>query len=409
MRFVLCALLILPASCFAFTWTAFGPDEASITGWCFHQEPPTYSVLATTTGILLDQGSGWVPFTYGALPCEGAAHLDAERMLVALADSSWSDGIYTFDLTTHQFLVVTWCIHPRFLVHYPDLGAYYAGYDPGLLVSTDGLNWADVPGVGSERCLAMAQHGNHLVVAGETLIHWSDDAGVTWHQAQPDAPHLCDLEFSQDGTLFGIGPGKGMYSGLWSSRDFGDTWERDFWGLFMSSVTVDCDGTVFAGWNNPGSGGFIDCGVAMWNPVSHELIYLNAGLPDSLVNALGSNPLVDCRSIMCGTAAGAHYLTGYLTAPQLGIELTAPSAARLSWAPGGSPDYFDIYRSQNPFPTGTGSAWATVEGTVLQYYLTDGIGDESIDYYYVIRGRDAMQTSPKSGTVGDADFATNIP
>ena len=403
MRTKICVILLFAVPCFAYTWTPYGPDEAGVNGWLFHQDPPVYSVLCTTTGLQLDQGSGWIPYSYGDLPCEGATELDAQRILVALGDSSWSDGVYAFDLTTHQFQVATWCIHPRFLVHYPDLGVYYAGDDFGLQVSPNGFNWTYVSGFG-EPCFSMAQHGDHLVVAADTLVYWSGDAGSTWNQAEPGTPFLRGLAFTQDGTLVGAAPGKWTGSGVWTSTDFGNTWEHEFWSLFMTSVAVDWGGTAFVGWNNPGSGGFQDCGVAMWNPGSDELVYLNAALPETLVNALGSNPLVDCPSIMCGTVAGAYYLTGYLAAPELSIQQTGPSTARLSWAPSGSPTFVDIYRSMDAYLTGSGPAWATVDGTLVQYDVTDGIGDESVDYYYVVRGRDATQTSPRSQAVGDADF-----
>ncbi len=393
------------ASCFAYTWTPYGPGEANINGWLFHQEPPVYTVLCTTPGILLDQGSGWMAYSYGSLPCAGACELDAQRILVAMGDGSWSDGVYTFHLLTHEFQVVAWGFRPRFVVHYPDLGAFYAGDEVGLKVSADGIAWGPVPGF-DEHCLAIAKHRNHLVVASATSVHWSDDGGSVWHQAQPGTPSLCDLAFTQDGVLFGVAPGKWPWSGLWSSRDYGKTWEREFWGIFMSSVAVDCDGTVFAGWNNPGSGGSHDCGVAMWDPVSKELISLNTALPELLVNVLGDNPLVGCRSIMCGTAAGAYSLTGYLTAPDLRIELTGPSTARLSWQPGGDPECFDIYRSTSAYLTGTGTPWVTISDAVLQYDVTEGIGSESVNYFYVVRGRDAMQASPRSGTVGETDFAS---
>ncbi|MCU0613278.1 MAG: hypothetical protein MUE60_16020 [Candidatus Eisenbacteria bacterium] len=409
MRTTLCAALLLAATCFAYTWAPYGPGEVSVNGWLFHQDPPLYSVLCTASGIQLDQGAGWVPYSYGGLPCEDACALDPQRFLVAMGDSTYSDGIYTFDLTTHQFQIAEWCIHPRFLEHCPELGAYYAGDDTGLKFSLNGLDWASVAALAGQRCFAIAQRGNHLVVAADTTVYCSDDGGASWNPAYPAVLRLRDLAFRQDGRLFGVSSSKWEGSGLWSSGNFGISWEHDFWSLMMSSVAIDLDSSVLCGWFNPGSGGVQDCGVAMWNPDSHELIQLNQGLADSLVNALGSNPLASHPSVLCGTPSGAHVLSGHLSQPHLVMFQVIPTAARLAWSPAGGPAFFDIYRDTLPYPEGTGTPWATVAGTVLTYDVTEGIGDAATDHYYVVRGRDDMQTSARSRPVGDADFAMDIP
>jgi len=69
---------------------------------------------------------------------------------------------------------------------------------------------------------------------------------------------------------------------LWSSVDFGENWDVEFWNMLMSSVGIDSGGKIFVGWESDG--------VAAWDPVSQELESFNEGLPNLNINKITSHP-----------------------------------------------------------------------------------------------------------------------
>jgi len=73
-----------------------------------------------------------------------------------MGDGSFSDGVYKFDLTTHQFEVQEWALKPHFLIYCSTLNAYYAGSQTGLLYSNNGFDWTFVATFYNENCIAMA-------------------------------------------------------------------------------------------------------------------------------------------------------------------------------------------------------------------------------------------------------------
>ncbi len=100
-------ILVMPIIGFSYTWVPFSPDTINATnivfgvgGW--------HGVICTDDGMYVyeEDIQEWVFYTYG-LPVKGVAFLDNEKFLVAMGNGTYSDGVYTFDRTTHQFEVIT--------------------------------------------------------------------------------------------------------------------------------------------------------------------------------------------------------------------------------------------------------------------------------------------------------------
>ncbi len=308
----------------AYTWIPFCPDTIHANNICFGVGS-WKGVICSPNGMYLfeDDVQEWAFYTYGGLPVTGAAWLDGFKILVVMGNGSYSDGVYTFDLQTHQFEDVEWIVNPNFMlvVSVPDgqsnqfTDEYYIGSQfGGMYKSVDGLTWSQVPYFTGKSCSAMDCFENHLVVSEVSNIyniHWSDDYGVTWQEAAAGAPILTDLKFSYEGDLFGIFPDYSNSSGLFKSEDFGNTWQVDFWSDNMSAVGYDAMGTIFVGWKSSAGG---NEGVALYNPAAPPpgLTFMNNGLASTNINKILLNPTMSSIAIFCCTDAGVYMCNDYM-------------------------------------------------------------------------------------------------
>ncbi len=311
--------ILLPAfllwiSGFAYTWNQIGTVQMNASKICFGI---TFSewVICSDDGFYLYNISTHETafYTYG-LPVTGAAYLDAERILVTMGDGSYSDGIWTFDLQTHQFTVVEWVIKPNFLYRDDLTGAYWVGSDwGGLYKSQDGLNWEEDINFLAKPIGIMSGYGQHLVVtaiANLSNIYWSDDSGETWNASELFT-YISDMCFSPNGLIYGVFPDNSNSSGLWKSEDFGNTWQIVFYSDNMSSIGFDCFGNPFVGWNE-------NLGIARYDTAAPPpgFTWLNEGLPNLNINKIQINPTMSAPALFVCTDAGVFYNSDYW----LGIE-----------------------------------------------------------------------------------------
>ena len=298
----------------AYTWNPIGPDTANISKICFGLGLP-YWVLCADDGMYLYNHSTHECdfYTYG-LPVVDATWFTFDKMLLVMGDGSWSDGIWTFDFETHQFEVVEWNANPNFLMFDDFNNTWWAGFQfNGMMKSTDGINWEQIPyfEFGSPYC--MDSYGDHLVVSELSNIygiHYSDDGGETWQEAS-GAPMISDMDFDGWGSLLGVFPDFSNSSGLWSSTDFGISWEVMFWSDNMSAVGFDAAGEIFVGWKE-------DFGIAHYDPLAPQpgLTYLNEGLSSLNINRIQTNPTMSAMAIFVSTDEGAYYSYDYM----VGVE-----------------------------------------------------------------------------------------
>jgi hypothetical protein len=316
------ALISLPFTSHSYSWQCFCPASIHANNICFGVGS-WKGVICSPEGMYLweEDIEEWTFYTYG-LPVTGAVNLNATQILVAMGCGTYSDGIYTFDLETHQFEVVEWIVTPNFLHIVPVLDTntglftdeFYVGSQFGGLFKTiDGLSWNEVPYFNGKSCTAMDFYGEHLVIseAGNIInIHCSDDYGVNWFEAA-SATLITDLKFNNSGILYGIFPDYSNSSGLYKSEDFGNNWDVEFWSDNMSAVGFDAVGTIFVGWDSLAGG---NEGIAMYNPLAPPpgLTFINNGLASTNINKILLNPVLSSIAIFCCTDAGVYMCNDYL-------------------------------------------------------------------------------------------------
>ena len=305
MKKVLVFILVLFVSVFAYAyeWESIGPSNLQVNNFNTVYYNVPVEILCVSDGVLINEGGNWAEYPYFGLPAWSAVGLDPDNILVFIGDGSFSDGVYKFNLASHQYDVVTYHHFPNFLLFCETNNTYYAGAQQGILESADGLNWTSIDYFKLKNCVDLAYYENHLVVSADGEIHISHNNGTTWNPTQTGAPFICDLAFHDNSTLYGIYPNTSYSSGLWSSTDFGENWNVEFWDINMSSVGIDVDGNIFTGWDEEG--------IARWDPASLKSTFFNDGLPNPYINKITYNPLVDCVNIVCCTDSGAYLLTDY--------------------------------------------------------------------------------------------------
>ena len=305
---ILFLIIFLSSLSFAYMWENVGPSDLQVNNFNTVFYNILVEILCSSDGILINEGGIWVEYSYGSFPAWSAVGLDPNNILVLMGNGSWSDGIYKFNLSTHQFDFAELISFPNFMLYCTINNTYYAGGLYGMWESTDGMNWSEIVYFTLKDCVAMAYFENHFVVSADNEIYYSPDSGVTWNLAQPGLFYISDLIFYGNGTLYGILPGGSNSSGLWSSNDFGVSWNVEFYSNLMSSVGLDDEDNIFVGWEEP----FENFeGIALWDTVNQELEFFNDGLPNLYINKITYNPYIESLNIVCCTDSGAYMLTDY--------------------------------------------------------------------------------------------------
>lgn len=320
-RFVTALMLVLfPALAGAIDWMPIGPSNVEVNNF---RATMSGDYLATSDGIRHLEADNWVAYTNGGLPVWEILEFDSDHVLLIMGDGSWSDGIYLFNRANGSFEVQEWAPWPNFLYHFNNI--YYVGYEYGVMTSTDGQNWTDMPYFSMKECVAMAGYEDHLVISEvgdqDHAIHTSADNGQTWTQAPAGGPVITDITFTYDAMLFGIFPDHSNSSGLWRSTDFGQSWQVETWIDGLSSVYfIGID--LFVGWESNG-------GVGWWHPDYWEMQMINGNLPNLNINNLTQHDFLSCINIIACTDAGA-YINCDFTATGIGDE--APTALAYEFA-----------------------------------------------------------------------------
>jgi len=371
---VLFSAFLVSTFTYAYEWDSIGPTDMQVNNFNTVFYNLSIEILCTSDGFLINEGGNWIEYPYGGLPAWSAVGLDPNNILVLLGNGSWSDGVYKFNLTSHQFDIVEWIPFPNFLHYCKFDSTYYAGGEYGMWKSADGLSFTLIDYFDMKNCLAFAFYENHFVVSAEGEIYCSQDGGETWVQAPIGSPVIYDMSFHDDGTLYGIFPDESYSSGLWSSNDYGENWDVEFWSTLMSSIGIDAEGIIFVGWENDG--------IAQWNPVSEELEFFNDGLLNLHINKVTIHPDIDCINIVACTDSGAYLLTDY----PVGIEESKPGH-----------QYYSLSNFPNPFDYTTTIVFSVNEtySTTLSVFnmlgnkvatLFSGIAEARQEYKFMFSG-----------------------
>ncbi|MBL7086133.1 MAG: T9SS type A sorting domain-containing protein [Candidatus Cloacimonetes bacterium] len=298
-------LLIIPASLLSYYWESFGPDSEEVYDYLFIESSDTYA--GVSDGVMVYDWAGWIKYEYG-LPVWKMLLLDENHILLIMGNGSWSDGIYTFDLISHNFTVQQWLYEPNFLEFNSENSTYYVGYEYGLQKSNDGYNWTEVAYFNEMNCSSMICYQNYIVVSANSHIHISNDFGNSWEESL--YLPLSDFTVTDEGVIYGIFPDHSNSSGLWKSENFGVNWDVEFYSDSMIAVELDCNSFIFVAWEEP----FEQYeGIGIWDSGSQNLSLINEELPCLEINDIEIFPLVDCPAMICCTDSGGYFVTDYQT------------------------------------------------------------------------------------------------
>ncbi|MEA3479724.1 MAG: T9SS type A sorting domain-containing protein [Bacteroidota bacterium] len=296
------------------TWIPFGPEGILSNSICFVVSIEYQFAICHDEGISLYDPvtQEWTTFN-SDLPVLDAFYLDGIKMLVILNQDSDSDGIYTFDPDTEQFDVIEYLETPHFIYLDEGLQTFYVGYRFGLMSSQDGFTWNQVEALNNCNIVDMDVYQFNYVAAQLDNLYgvwYSNDAGISWNAPSPGSPLISNLGFDQLGNLYGIFPDESWSSGLWSSSDFGETWEVEFWSVNMSCVGFDVMNSVFVAWDENPTG--IEEGIAHYDPESGNLNFMNEGLNSLVINEISVNPWMSAIALFCCTDSGAYINYDYI-------------------------------------------------------------------------------------------------
>lgn len=264
---------------------------------------------------------------YPGMNVSDVAWLNGDSILVARnSEGSYSDGIYSFNPISGNFHVLKWLMYPLFIERDPILEKYFVGSINRLHYSENGFDWQYYSDLPDLRFIDMAIYNEYYLVSqiedsANLLI--SSDGGFVWEVVE-GAPTISDLHFDLNGKLYGVFPGESWSSGLWSSNDFGLSWDVEFWAININCVGTDPMGNVFVGFGNTNNP---EKGIARWDSLNQSLYFMNAGLPNLNINQITYNPGMSAPALFCCTDTGV-----YINYTYVGLEDNiAPLASVHLW------------------------------------------------------------------------------
>ena len=313
MKALILTLLILSSVTLSnsHNWISIGPDTVAVNNAFTSSNA---DVLLISDGILISQGDKWLKHS-NSLPAWDIIELDPDTLIIVMGNEGRSDGIYRFTISDSKFQIVGGSVNPHFIVRNPVNNFYYVGGIWGLVKSINGIEWEEVEFFKNKNCVAMDFFNEYCVVsvAGDTSgIYYSDDGGDSWFSSSDMSHYLADLVFDNNGLLYGIYPGESKSAGLWKSKTYGANWDVEFWSVNMSSLGYTAN-NLYVSWHKS------DCnqtGVAIWDVLNQNLIFLNDGLPNTNIRNIAEDQFFDCPNITACTESGAYCLTEF----PVGIE-----------------------------------------------------------------------------------------
>lgn len=281
---------------YSYTWQSYGPEGIMAKNFYFINDNYIEPLLIMSdSGFYLSMDTWPASWEYIDYPAKEAVLITETTLLFVAGGGSYSDGIYTLYIPSLQVELVHDCLSPHFIKYFEDGGVFYAGYDNGLLKSTNGLDWEEVVFFSGRICIGMDYYNSHWIVntvAAITHLFLSDDNGNTWIESTGNPGLITAMAFQDGGKLYGIFPSTSYSSGLWSSEDYGNNWEIEFYSVNLNTVqTAEGESFVFTGWSEPDNEYE---GIAIYNPwePSPGLIFLNEGLPNTSINQINYRSII---------------------------------------------------------------------------------------------------------------------
>ncbi|KQC13145.1 MAG: hypothetical protein APR63_09410 [Desulfuromonas sp. SDB] len=290
---------------FPYEWIEIGDFDEIV--WKYHVIDGTnIQVVGVEDGLYVNSGTEW-DFFYRGLRVLDIVSLDQNSILVADGSGSClSAGLWEFDLTISDYIVVMFAWAGLKLLHCNDNYYYIAG---NYWQSSNGLDWNFYNYWDNDFVWSVAVHDNNVVVSTENNVYVSNDEGITFIPAEPEISNIEDLVFSHDGVLYARTPYTFEESIVYVSYDYGMTWDELFFGSYIGRIGVDSSGRLFVGWRGYPEN---STGVAYWDELSQELVYLNDNLPNLAITRLQPYEHNGDSSIICCTHEGLYFLTDYV-------------------------------------------------------------------------------------------------
>lgn len=309
---LLFAILISVVFSYAYEWEPIGPPSIKANKICVisNSDYDVYAFITVDTGMYIV--SDWYPYEgeFYNLPIVDACRIDfgyptADSVIVIINEGSYSDGIYSFHLETHETHLIEFCYKPNFIKAWDYGSKYYVGYEGGLLISEDGYNWEPDPMFDQMNCTSISQCINNvdnIIVITENQTDNAfllDENGQTWY------PIFSDFKIIEAFDEYGICRDDG-FGGLYELYFTGQTylWNEKFDSDSLNCIGGSNTGNAFVGWHSSEED---DEGIAEIKVNSFQ--FKNEGLPCVDINHITADPqIVGGEVILCCTDDGAFRL-----------------------------------------------------------------------------------------------------
>jgi len=309
MKYVtLCSALVLATLCTALQVNPFGPSVDSFTCANLQQIPLTFGAVLNGQNCLFVEVDGqWQPYDTQNLPVKSIYVQSSTNLLVALGDGTDSDGLYGFNLSNHQWILVQWFSEPNFIKYNPVNSLYYLGDSSGLYQSDNGTVWQHINMIGNGVCNSLDFCDNYLVANCGSQVFCSADNGVNWSLA--NGVNLTDFHYTAETYLFSIMHVGSDSDGIWCSDDFGLNWFPCHYCSCVCELGPDFNGCLTIGRSQSDEPAQY---VALYHP-GDQICFCNHVSLDSPVKQMGLFPWVDTPSFYVVNGQGCFYLTDFLT------------------------------------------------------------------------------------------------
>lgn len=154
----------------AYEWNEYFPLDHPIYNANFQFE--NIDILCTD-GLLIRTNTEWELYQNSDLATYNALKLNEENLIALCGNGSYSDGIYKFNLNTHNYEIIDWFIFPNFIYYNSTDYRFYLGSDAGLSRSYNGLKWVRDNSFEYGACFSMNNQNENYILSNEQgIFNW---------------------------------------------------------------------------------------------------------------------------------------------------------------------------------------------------------------------------------------------
>jgi len=300
---------------YSYTWEPYGPESIKANKLCLIINEYSSGIICIDSGMYvgLINETNWEYFSNFNMPVIDAVECsyNVDSILVLMGCESYSDGIYSFNLTTGQFQIIDFCLNPNFIHKHYSSGSYYVGYEFGLLVSENGYTWNEISFFNGKICKDIQIYNDCIAVAVEQPtdnVFLSEDGGDNW-ETIIGGYKISELRLDYF-NLFGISTENSADCGLFKLNEYSMIWENKFFTDNLNTIGFDNDGRYFLGWYEASGG---HQGIAKYTDYTNSLTFYNLGLPNLNINDItSSDEFVGGEIVFCCTDAGVFHGDDYI-------------------------------------------------------------------------------------------------